>query len=136
MIYIFVSDLVWRMQLMLINLICHTKSESFIFVYQKSLKLMFKTVFFSTKSRFEFVFQCCKFTKVICVKKVFTTCAILLYILYIVLSCKWFSCQNKILIKSKGFINPRYILFKSVNIRKNFFFKANEIFFFQFCDCP
>ena len=40
-----------------VNWTCHTKSvtDLFVYVYQKSLKGMFKTSFLSTKSPFEFV---------------------------------------------------------------------------------
>ena len=68
--YIFFSGLVWRMQFIFISgkiiMLCEEKFfilkclliefVKFIFVYQKSLK---------RKSRFEFIFSCCEFTKVI-----------------------------------------------------------------------
>ena len=61
----------WRLDLLVvINWICHTKSETnLFFVYQKALKLPFKSDFVTTKLPFKFVDVCCKFTKVFILSK-------------------------------------------------------------------
>ena len=59
--YIFDSDLVWRMQLMIIK----CQKCRFFFCIAEIFKTNFSNRFFSRKLPFKFVFYRCVFTKVI-----------------------------------------------------------------------